>query len=388
MSRGMWCIMQIKVGIFVAMLVVAAVPGTLSLDTSGIGSLPTESGMNDFTHTVFCEEATATWCPYCPAMSEALYSVYQSGDYPFYFVAMVADVNDDAYNRLVADYNFYGYPTSFFDGGDEVVLGGYASETPYREAIEAAGSRMVVSLDVSLSTQWVGASAIAVNISVTNNDAGSYEGRVRAYVVEPVSRWNDDDGNPYHFGFLGFAINETLSLGYGMTYTAEAVWDGESHGYDVLSQDNLMVIAVVFNGDVNQGYADPPSGRPFDAHYADQAIAATPTPDLTPPTVELTKPQAGALYMFDRQLLPLPVQRAIIIGQVTVTANASDIISGVEKVTFSVDGAPVFTDDAPPYVWAWNVTSLFQQHTIQATAIDTAGNEATATTEATVFYLG
>ena len=51
--------------------------------------------MSDFMHVVFCEEATATGCPYCPAMSEALCSIYQSGDYPFYFVAMVADVNPD-----------------------------------------------------------------------------------------------------------------------------------------------------------------------------------------------------------------------------------------------------------------------------------------------------
>jgi len=388
MSHGLGYIMQIKLGIFVALLVVMAVPGVLSLGTSSIGNLPTESEMSDFTHVVFCEEATATWCPYCPEMSEALYSVYQSGDYPFYFVAMVADVNDDAYYRLVTDYNLYGYPTSFFDGGAEVVLGGYASETPYREAIEDAGSRPVVGLDVSLSTQWVGDNMIAVNFSVTNNDAGSYEGRMRAYVVEPVSRWNDDNGNPYHFGFMGFAINETLSLGYGMTYTSEVVWDGASYGYSNLSQDNLMVIAVVFNGDVNQGYANPPSEYPFDAHYADQAIAAIPIPDTVPPTVELTKPQAGALYMFDRQLFPLPVQRAIIIGQVTVTANAADAISGVEKVTFSVDGTPVFTDDTSPYTWAWNVSSLLQQHTIQATAIDNVGNEATVATEATVFYLG
>jgi len=229
---------------------------------------------------------------------------------------------------------------------------------------------------------------VAVNFSVTNNDAGSYEGRMRAYVVEPVSRWNDDDGNPYHFGFMGFAINETVSLGYGMTYTSEAVWDGASYGYSDISPDNLMVIAVVFNGDITQGYANPPSEYPFDAHYADQAIAAIPTPDTVPPTVALTKPQTGALYMFDRQLFPLPVQRAIIIGQVTVTANAADAISGVEKVAFSVDGTPVFTDNISPYAWAWNVSSLLQQHTIQVTAIDNVGNEATATTEATVFYLG
>ena len=53
-----------------------------------------------FNHTVFIEEGTATSCKFCPDMAYALDSIYQSGDYPFYFVALVEDRNQEAKNRL------------------------------------------------------------------------------------------------------------------------------------------------------------------------------------------------------------------------------------------------------------------------------------------------
>jgi len=124
------------------------------------GAKPGETGENtvneDFTHTVFVEEATATWCPHCPEMAEALNSIYDSGDYPFYFVAMISDENDDVYDRLINDYNLYGYPSSFFDGGYKVLVGGYDQESPYRSRIESCGIRDVHEMDLSLSVEWLG----------------------------------------------------------------------------------------------------------------------------------------------------------------------------------------------------------------------------------------
>ena len=133
---------------------------------------PGETGQNvkdeNFTHTVFCEEGTATWCPYCPAMSNALYSIYESHDYPFYFVALIADKNSVADNRL-DEYNLAGYPTAFFDGGKKVVIGGYTSETPYRSAIRSCATRDVHDLDLTIETEWVN-NALQITVSITNNE--------------------------------------------------------------------------------------------------------------------------------------------------------------------------------------------------------------------------
>ena len=41
-----------------------------------------------------------------------------------------------------------------------------------------------------------------------------YNGHLRVYVVEPESRWDNYDGDPYHFGFLDYAINQELSINY------------------------------------------------------------------------------------------------------------------------------------------------------------------------------
>ena len=144
------------------------------------GAKPGETGYNtvneDFTHTVFVEEGTAGWCPYCPAMAEALNSVYQSGDYPFYFVALITEdrqrnvVNQEAKDHLINDYNLYAYPTAFFDGGKKVLVGGYDDESYYRNRIEQCGRRDVHELDFSVSVEWLGNGNLGISVDITNNE--------------------------------------------------------------------------------------------------------------------------------------------------------------------------------------------------------------------------
>jgi thiol-disulfide isomerase/thioredoxin len=137
------------------------------------GAKPGEIGYNtinsEFTHTVFVEEGTATWCPYCPLMAEALDSIYESGDYPFYFVALVSDKNINAGNRLIFEYNIYGYPTSFFDGGYQVLVGGYEEESYYRNKIELSGIRDVHDLNLSVSVDWLSDGEIEIDINIVND---------------------------------------------------------------------------------------------------------------------------------------------------------------------------------------------------------------------------
>ena len=141
---------------------------------------PGETGENevneDFTHTVFIEEGTAGWCPYCPEMANNLNSVYESGDYPFYFVALITEdrqgniLNQAAKNRLKDDYNLYGYPTSYFDGGKKVLVGGYDEESYYRTRIESCGERDVHELNLSVSLDWAGDGVLDISVTITNNE--------------------------------------------------------------------------------------------------------------------------------------------------------------------------------------------------------------------------
>ena len=138
------------------------------------GAIPGETNSNiqneNFTHTVFIEEATATWCPYCPAMANALNNIYLSGDYPFYFVALIDDKSSDAAHRIRNDLNIYGFPSAFFDGGDNVIVGGVSNENSYITKILSTGKKDVHELDFTLSVEWLGNSELKIDITIINNE--------------------------------------------------------------------------------------------------------------------------------------------------------------------------------------------------------------------------
>jgi hypothetical protein len=112
--------------------------------------------------------------------------------------------------------------------------------------------------------------------SILTNSAIPYEGILRIYIVEPISRWNNYNGEPYHFGFLDFAFNNVLSLDLDESFTTSITWDGYSAGYEDIQEDNILVIATLFNPEIHKGFSNPPMKYPFEAHYVDACVAATP----------------------------------------------------------------------------------------------------------------
>ena len=137
------------------------------------GAKPGQTSTNivseNFTHSVLVEEGTATWCPYCPAMAHALNSIYDGGNYPFYFIAFVTDENPASVERM-QDMNLAAYPSSFFDGGDKVVVGGYDSERTYTSKIESVGRRDVHDLDLELTVDWTNSDTLDIDVIVRNNE--------------------------------------------------------------------------------------------------------------------------------------------------------------------------------------------------------------------------
>jgi glutaredoxin len=240
---------------------------------------PTDTGNDnrDFTHTVFAEDATATWCGYCHYAREALDAVYTSHDYPFFYVCLVDDKDTHSASR-VTEYNTYGFPTVFFDYGYNVQVGGYTgNENDYRVAIQQCGARSVADIDVGLNVQWLGDATMDISVSVKNNEAAPYAGKLRVYVTEVQSSmgWVDTSGHPYTFPFLDYAFNEPITMATGDTFEDSITWDGHNyndgygHNFGNLQYGNVAVIAAVFNNTLNQGYAYPPSSNPFNAYYVD-----------------------------------------------------------------------------------------------------------------------
>jgi hypothetical protein len=337
----------------------------------------------DFTHTVFGELSTATWCPYCRYAHAALKNIYNNGEYPFYYVSFVFDKNADATERL-EEYNVYYIPFVAFDGGYDVYVGGESggvTQDAYNSSIVASGARQVMRLETNLSVIWLGDATLDIKATVQNDEALGYEGRIRVYVTEISSErgWRDTGGVPYTFAFLDYAFNEDIHIDGGDIWQKSTTWNGYEHAdgygndFGNITQDNIMVIAAVFNAERHQGYAVPPDESPFDAYYVDDVVATAPVQDDTPPTLEITHPKEGYLHMFDREIIPLGV--TLVIGDITVGVEAEDEETGIGTVEFYVDDILKHTASSSPFEWLWAETA-FLRHTIKTIAYNNAGNMA------------
>lgn len=182
---------------------------------------PNEIGYNvrneEYTHTIFIEEGTAQWCHNCPPVSDALYEIYNSSDYPFYFISLVSDKNINAKERLTQDYNILGYPTSFFDGGNEVIVGNKENiEAIYRSTIEQCSQRDVHDLNLSISSTWNNDEEFSIAISIKNEELKSPDTTNPTLIIEQPENgfyFNNnrlfDFPTVFAFGNINFLINAT-----------------------------------------------------------------------------------------------------------------------------------------------------------------------------------
>jgi small nuclear ribonucleoprotein (snRNP)-like protein len=222
-----------------------------SIKSQGILPMPT----SEFTHTVFLEEGTATWCPNCPNAAEALYSIYNSSEYPFYYIALVYDESKVAKNRLWGHYQGYEYPCLFLDGGFSQLSGSATTpqqtEELYRPEIESVGARMVHPLEVSTNVTGHNDAKLDITVTVKNTGNKIYIGILRSAVTEIVSRWITQKGHPYHFALLDYALKKIVIIPPQQTKTYTATFDGAAqHGnltFSDIVDDNIMVISTVFH---------------------------------------------------------------------------------------------------------------------------------------------
>ena len=99
--------------------------------------------------------------------------------------------------------------------------------------------------------------------------------------------------------------------------------------------------------------------------------------DTIPPTISIQTPSNG-MYLLGLHLFSVLLRKhTIIYGPITITVEAADAQSGIEKVEFLIDDAvtPLHTATQEPYSWKWSQPFLFmRKHTIIVVAYDKAGN--------------
>ncbi|MEA2055189.1 MAG: beta-galactosidase trimerization domain-containing protein [Candidatus Thermoplasmatota archaeon] len=97
------------------------------------------------------------------------------------------------------------------------------------------------------------------------------------------------------------------------------------------------------------------------------------------------RPERGGIYFMDREIMVTNSDKAIIIGKITIQAEAYSI-EGIEKVEFYIDDELKFVDYDEPYEWIWNEFA-FGRHEIKVMAYDSMGNEASDEQEIWIFNL-
>jgi hypothetical protein len=247
------------IGLMIAILTIPVIITTIAQENE---SIINSSSREDFTHTVLVEVATSQNCKPCHYWNQIIYDKYNSGEYDFQYVEMVVFdyngqlLNDDA-TSWYSYYDAGSVPKNIMDGDHRRI--GNNSET-FTQYLNESGNRDVAEITASMTVLWLGDATIQVDIYIINNEATQYTGHIRASISEIVSRYNTYYGQPYHFGFLGFAFDMDITITAGGAYTDSMTWNGnehqDNHGNDFgdIVPENIHVIMGVLNDD--DGYVD------------------------------------------------------------------------------------------------------------------------------------
>ncbi|KYK29537.1 hypothetical protein AYK20_05185 [Thermoplasmatales archaeon SG8-52-1] len=288
------------VAIFVCFFISFSFVGTISSISLKKKSIDYNSINLDFTHTILGEFFTINACVPSKYSHQALKELYAEGYHPFYYITYIYDKNNNSKMRR-NELNVVGSPTTKFDGGYETVVGGESVEgekTRFNDSILDCGARTVNDIDLNLNVEWLGAvnpsppdgetfsgieacitanvTEMRIDVEVTNNEASEYDGHLHIQVTENESEWWDDKfGNPYSHEFKDYAYNDDVTISPGETFSETIYWDGCDYNdadgppryFDHIIQDNILVIASVFDKDNNK-YVDDVVGVHTGGYHA------------------------------------------------------------------------------------------------------------------------
>jgi len=134
----------------------------------------------------------------------------------------------------------------------------------------------------------------------------------------------------------------------------------------------------------SDGIVDTPyniSGGDNKDYYPLMEPWVEPAEDITPPTIEIIKPEKALYINNEKKGQTRLVRMALIIGDITIEVNATDNESGIKQVNFTIDpfrpfAKQVFNDTTAPYTYNWTRGRIrfFHIHVLKIEVIDNAGN--------------
>ncbi|MBS3778729.1 MAG: hypothetical protein KGY50_05520, partial [Candidatus Thermoplasmatota archaeon] len=180
---------------------------------------------------VFIEEATATWCSNCPEAAEIIHDSYTDQTVPFYYVSMVEDKNEEAKNRLENEFNIYGYPTVYFDGGYKTIVGAQNIIDNFDSTLNQAANRPAPKIKITVESTWNNTQEELTNtIYIKNYEKTTYTGNLKVYINEIKSQWTNYNGESYHFSFLDYGFDQSVSIAAGENKSFSGEWIAKDSG--------------------------------------------------------------------------------------------------------------------------------------------------------------
>ncbi len=334
---------------------------------------------------IFIEEATATWCSNCPDAAEVLHKAYEEQTYPLYYVSMVEDENSKSKTRLENDYNVYGYPTIYIDGGYKVLMGSQNIIDNLDATLKQAANRQAPKIKLTLNSEWNDTNNELENtVFIKNYEKISYTGTLKLYITEIKSQWTDYNADPYQFSFLDYGMNKEVTISAGDNQSYSQTWVVSDSGFDVV-KENLWVIAVLFDTEKHSAYSNPNNQEepsPFDAYYVDATAASRVTEGALPPTIGLVTPKPYNHYIRGKETKNKLVSFTYVLGKMTIQTNVESDLP-IDRVTIQISGGNTNISaniTQSPYKYEWDQLSIGKK-TITVTVYDEQGRNNTDSIE-------
>ena len=200
----------------------------------------------------------------------------------------------------------------------------------------------------------------------------------------------DEMGNFTSINEISFNPDEKIiRFNFSDKNNVYAIWGKNSTTVDLsgyVSTDYVHVTHIVteLDGENNPIY-------PQDEIAMSEKISVSETPVFVEETsvqinVNIARPKEGHLYVSDQEIVPNIFHSTIIIGEITIEADAYGE-DGIDGVEFYIDDILRNTDTYLPYQWTWNEFA-FGNHELKVIAYDTEGNTAKDKIEVKIFNIG
>jgi thiol-disulfide isomerase/thioredoxin len=180
---------------------------------------------------VVMENFTATWCTYCPGQARAMKEIYhRSYDSVTVISYHPSSTSDPFYSsEALARRNYYrstiGYPTTYFDGALDSLVGGLHDGTIYPSMLPIVRNHLRAnsSLDVSLAVTYEEFDRTGtVTAKIKNTSVASQSGTLHFVIVEShiAYAWQDMDSLQYVMrDMLPDANGEAVTIAAGDSVT-------------------------------------------------------------------------------------------------------------------------------------------------------------------------